>query len=1214
MRQTLIFWLPLVLIFLSSCASEKKERPAEMWVFRSVMDEKPRMLTAALDDEMWLSYDIQTATLFKSWKGEVVFDGAVYTTVHGPQPTSEGYAYFDQVDEKWVAKVDGEVVSVTIDYLGHSTVNNELVIRYRVTGPSGQSVDIEENPEYIKRGNQNGLRRVFKLSNAGTIQVGLTTSLTSMLDEADFSTTGQFQISDDRKIEYKDGSTLQKDGTLWMNNEGETTLKVFYHPGFDRLGIPAIGGESEGEELNAGAALIAQSDCESCHNEKVKTVGPSYLQIANKYNNDEQTVEMLIGKIQNGGAGVWGETMMTAHPDLMIGDAKAMVDYILSLADGQEGGAYARYTLGVKSAPIRLGENTTSTDGAGFAVHAYKIFDQEIPFRDIISTLKPVKNGSVKKIHVLNRSDFDVFDDDFGMVFSGNLKIDRDDSYSFRLISDDGSYLTIDGKEVIDHGGFHGPSAKDGEVWLTAGSHDIEIVFFQGRGGAAISLQWFNKELGSHELLDEKYISHSISDFMETQPYVAAAQLAKAIPGDKMWLDGVHPSFDVYQARPDDFQPRVGGIDFLDDGRMVVCTWDSLGPVYLVDKWQTGNPSQMTVKRIASGLAEPLGIKVVDNEIYVLQKQELTRLKDTDGDDYIDTYETVSDNWKVSANFHEFAFGLVYKDGYFYGALATAIMPGGASANPQIPDRGKVVKINRETGETELIAQGLRTPNGIGEGVNGELFIADNQGDWLPASKIVHVSEDAFYGQRSVDPQGVKDLPVKLPVVWLPQDEIGNSPSTPLALNVGPYQQQMIHGEVTHGGVKRVFVEKVNGEYQGAVFRFTQGIEAGVNRIQWAPDGSLMIGGIGVSGNWGQTGKLKYGLQRLTYNETSTFEMLSVSARSDGFEIEFTEPIAEGQYVSAKDFDVQQWYYQPTADYGGPKLDLETLKVSKFSLSSDGKRAFFSLQGLKENHLVYFRIVKPFVSASNKELWTTEAWYTLNQLPVENQVVHADYAVVHNQLSPKEVTDGWKLLFNGNSTEGIRNFKKETLGRKWKAQNGTLHFVGKGEGDGWQAKDGGDVVITDSPYENYEFYLEWKISVGGNSGIIFNSVESEDFDYPWQTGPEMQVLDNPRHPDGQIFMHRAGDLYDMIPTKFVTVNEPMEWNRVRIVMKDGLLQQWQNGYKVVETQMWGDEWKALIAKSKFAEMEGFGMSKSGHIVLQDHGDPVWFRNIKIRKL
>ena len=196
------------------------------------------------------------------------------------------------------------------------------------------------------------------------------------------------------------------------------------------------------------------------------------------------------------------------------------------------------------------------------------------------------------------------------------------------------------------------------------------------------------------------------------------------------------------------------------------------------------------------------------------------------------------------------------------------------------------------------MGHGLRTPNGInavkigtGENATEEIFVADNEGDWLPSSKIVHVSSTGkdWFGSRSVDPVGVATMTEKQPVVWLPQGEIGNSPSQMIGIDDGPYKGQMLHGEVTHGGLKRVFVEKVNGEYQGALFRFTQGMEAGINRICKAPDGSMYVGGIGSTGNWGHEGGLYYGLQRMEFNNECTFEMLAVRAKSNGIEIEFTE-------------------------------------------------------------------------------------------------------------------------------------------------------------------------------------------------------------------------------------------------------------------------------------------------------------------------------------
>ncbi len=1213
------YYVIFALVVLSwACAEKKqhKDRPIEHWVFRSVLDQRPRMVTMALHDNLWMAYDAQSAAMYKAWKGGVKFDGAVYTTVHGPQPTSEGYAYYvnENDADKWVLIKGGQLTDAGVRYHGHKFDNGKVAVNFELITPEGDKIKVTETPEYKGNGNQAGMIRMFEVQNATDYQVGLKTRITSLKQESDYKTDGEFEVKDTQKKEYPEGTLTTVSGLLKLNPK-ETSLTVYFHPGFDDLAKHTVAQKQEDTdepEVPKGASLIENSDCKACHNAEVKTVGPAYISIARKYNDTDPTISALAAKVIKGGGGVWGEAMMTPHPDLMEDDAKEMVKYILSLDDNEQT-AFDKNTLGVKSVPIALKEKYTGNAGAGLMAHFYVNHDNQ-PLEEIEAARKPSMQGVVSRVHALTETDFSGGPTNFALVLKGYITIEKEDSYDFRLISDDGSYLYINNELVIDNGGPHGPRPRDGEFYLKPGKHKIKILYQQGGGGAFLSFQWFNKKAEQFELVDDKVLSFDKNDVQETQPYVPAGKIAKGIPGDALPLDAVHPAFDLFQARPNGFKPKVGGIDFLSDGRMVVTSWEGHGPVYLVENWQSGDTTAMTVKQIAFGLAEPLGVKVVNDQIYVLQKQELTKLIDHDGDDIIDEYKTHSYGWRVSANFHEFAFGLVYKEGYFYATLATAILPGGASARPQIPDRGKVVKISEKDGSTEFVAHGLRTPNGIGLGVDNEIFVADNQGDWLPASKIVHIKEGEFYGSRSVDPEGTKDLQEKLPVAWLPQDEIGNSPSTPIYIDKGPYKDQMIHGEVTNGGIKRVFVEKVNGSYQGSLFRFTQGLEAGVNRILWAPDGSLIVGGVGSSGNWGHSGKLKYGLQRLVYNEKSVFEMLKVSVRSNGFVVEFTEPIADGQNVSASDFEVKQWYYKPTIEYGGPKLGVEDLKVKSFHLSEDRKSIFFELPGIKPNHMVYFRIVRPFKSELDHELWSTEAWYTLNEIPSNKPGFTTAYKPKHNTLTAEEKAAGWQLLFDGKSTKGLRNFKKQTIGKKWQVQNGTLHFLGKGAGAGWQAKDGGDIIVTPKPYKNYEFYVEWKLKHGGNSGIIYNVIESDKYDYVWQTGPELQILDNERHPDGQIYKHRAGDLYDLIATKYITVNEPMQWNRVLLRVKDGHVEHWQNGYKVVEYDLWTDDWKEMVAASKFKDMPDFGTAKEGHIALQDHGDEIWFRNIKIREL
>lgn len=1218
-----LLYLGFILILFSCDSKQDIERPRDPWVFRSVLDKQARMITVALHDNLYVAYDVAEGGLYKAWKGGVVFDGAVYTSVHGPQPTSTGYAYYSQkLDEpNWRIIKNGNKTIPRINFKGYRFEEDQVTFTFHLVS-DGDTIVVRETPEYINRNENPGLSRTFITENVPeNAQVAIETSLTSLENEDDYETDGEFEIENTSRNELNDGETITLEGTLVLKSNASTVFKTYFHPGFDVTNPENATVAAEESPLEKGYTLIENSDCKTCHNETKKTIGPAYVAVAEKYDTSEGTISTLANKVIKGGSGNWGEVVMNPHPDLMEEDARLMIRYILSLAEEKDvTESEMDFSLGVESIPLNLDTtNRYLEEGEegellpGLAANLYVFDDFTVPFKEISANFPPILSGVVPAIHVLGVEDMGERKQNIYMEFKGYIQIDQTDNYVFRIISDDGGLVYINGRQVIDNGGNHGAMAKDAELYLEKGLHEIEIDYHQGAGGGMVSFQWVQHGEEDFSIVPNEVLFHKKDQFKEVVPYIPMEKLARSIPGDKKPVAGVHPAFDLSQARPDDFHPRVGGMDFLSDGRMVVCTWDSLGPVYILDGVASGDPKKIKVKRIAAGLAEPLGIKVVDDQIFVLQKQELTQLIDHDGDEIIDEYRTVCDGWRVSANFHEFAFGLVYKDGFFYAALATAIEPGGASTNPQIPDRGKVIKINKDDGSFEFVAYGLRTPNGIGIGVDNEIFIADNQGDWLPASKIVHLKEGAFYGSRSVDFEGTANLEAKLPVVWLTQDEIGNSPSQPVYINVGPYKGQMIHGEVTHGGIKRDFVEKVNGEYQGAVFRFTQGLEAGVNRLVWGPDGALYIGGVGSTGNWVHAGKLWYGLQRLNYNGKSAFEMLSVSARSNGMEVTFTEPIAKNESISKDNFEVLQWYFKPTADYGGPKLGEETLAIKSVNLSNDRKKVFLELEGMKPEHVVYVRISKAFMSDKNQSLWSTEAWYTLNAIP-ENKpgLINPVRPQPDNTLSDAEKAAGWELLFDGKTTNGWRKFKGERAGSAWKVSNGAL-YLDNSKKEGWQTVGGGD-IITEREYQNYELTLDWKIERGGNSGLIYNVVEDDKYDYVWQTGPEFQMLDNLNHPDGRIEKHRSGDLYDLIESRFVSVNTPGVWNSIKLVSKDGHVEHWQNGYKIVETEMHTAAWDELVKNSKFKDMPDFGKAKKGHVSLQDHGDKIWFKNIKIRPL
>jgi hypothetical protein len=218
-----------------------------------------------------------------------------------------------------------------------------------------------------------------------------------------------------------------------------------------------------------------------------------------------------------------------------------------------------------------------------------------------------------------------------------------------------------------------------------------------------------------------------------------------------------------------------------------------------------------------------------------------------------------------------------------------------------------------------------------------------------------------------------------------------------------------------------------------------------------------------------------------------------------------------------------------------------------------------------------------------------------------------------DEPAPEKTDEGWVSLFDGKTLAGWHNYGKTSVGEAWKVQDGTL-YLDTTKKAGWQTAQGGDIVSAEE-YENFDLKLEWKIAPGGNSGIIFYVHEdTTKYKYVWNTGPEMQVLDNDLHADGKIPKHRAGDLYDLISCKTETVKKPGEWNEAEIISKDGKLDFILNGTNVVSTMLWDDAWKKLVAGSKFKEWPDFGTYKKGHIALQDHGNTVWYRNIKIKKL
>ena len=209
-----------------------------------------------------------------------------------------------------------------------------------------------------------------------------------------------------------------------------------------------------------------------------------------------------------------------------------------------------------------------------------------------------------------------------------------------------------------------------------------------------------------------------------------------------------------------------------------------------------------------------------------------------------------------------------------------------------------------------------------------------------------------------------------------------------------------------------------------------------------------------------------------------------------------------------------------------------------------------------------------------------------------------------NTLTDAEKKDGWKLLFDGSTTNGWRGFKKDSVPAGWKVVDGALTRVDKA----------GDLITTEK-YADFDLTFEWRIAKNGNSGVFYHVAEAPDLDTVYRTGPEYQLLDNEGHPDAKNGPDRwAGANYALnAPTRSDT--KPIgEWNQSRIVIKGPHVEHWLNGTKVVEYELWSPDWKASVEKSKFKTMPRYGMEKTGYIALQDHGSEVAFRNMKIKVL
>jgi glucose/arabinose dehydrogenase len=451
---------------------------------------------------------------------------------------------------------------------------------------------------------------------------------------------------------------------------------------------------------------------------------------------------------------------------------------------------------------------------------------------------------------------------------------------------------------------------------------------------------------------------------------------------------------------------EVGGLAFRPDGKLYACT--RRGEVWLITHPESDDPNTLKFRRFAAGLHEALGLSVEgNNTLYVVQRPELTKLVDRDGDGAADEFVTVCDRWGVSGDYHEFAFGPARdRQGNFYVTLNVGFSGGHQS---KAPWRGWCLKVT-PSGELEPYACGLRSPNGVAFSPEGELFYTDNQGEWVATNKLHHVRKGEFYGH----PAGLrwrKDSPFadKLPdpvvsgmlydgqkgnapaagypnltppCVWFPYGRMGQSASEPCwdttGGKFGPFAGQLFVGDQTRSMIMRVDLQKVNGRYQGACFPFVAGFQCGVNRLAFGPDGTLYVGE--TNRGWGSLGGKPYGLQRLTYTGALPCEIHTMRVTKGGFELSFTKPLDSAKAKRLEGYGLQSFTYHYWGTYGCPEIDPRAEKVGGVKLSPDRRTVTLAVDGLRKGRVYELRI-SGVVADDGDPVLHPEAYYTLNELP-----------------------------------------------------------------------------------------------------------------------------------------------------------------------------------------------------------------------------------------
>lgn len=476
----------------------------------------------------------------------------------------------------------------------------------------------------------------------------------------------------------------------------------------------------------------------------------------------------------------------------------------------------------------------------------------------------------------------------------------------------------------------------------------------------------------------------------------------------------VQEAYTVQQIEmPDGLLSQAGGIDFMPDGRLVAC--------FMRGEVMTYNPKVKEWKIFADGLLYPLGIHAVSNtEVLVMQTPNLMRIKDSDG--VAELYENAADDFGISGNYHEFNYGVAQdKLGNVFFSLNCASSGGGVrpivrgELNARgrdgidghkemfsvVPYRGWVMSL-APNGKVHPYASGFRSPNGLGFDADGNLFVTDNQSDWVPTGSLYHVREGKFYGHPAslvwTDAWKNRD-PFNAPVseldsmrtraaVLFPQGIMANSPSQPFADTTkgkfGPFAGQMFIGEINRDRILRVMIEKVDGEFQGACIPFIDGhgLHPGNNRLAFDADGNLWIGQIGFGGWMPDSSS---GIQKITFTGKMPMDVYMMNLTPGGFDITFTKQLDNVSARDVNNFKMRRYRYEykkKDINEGiddAPQVDVKEVNVDSINLSGDRKKISLLIRDMQPG-FIYELTLGDIKSSDGEPLSNKLVCYTVNKL------------------------------------------------------------------------------------------------------------------------------------------------------------------------------------------------------------------------------------------